>query len=162
MLFRSENLPTRQASSPLDPPFKPSQAELSAFSRRLEVAENPVSVLAHVRGGTLTPEHLEALAAIYPSLGAEMRSQLMEKVASEIAGGKAIPYRTRLGVSAFLGGNLDSSTTPAALTANQKAFASMAAQQAANEAAQQQAMAKITVASRSQTPAQSAAYRRQT
>ena len=156
----AEHLPTRQQSSPLDPPFVPSQSELSAFSRRLEVAENPVSVLAHVRAGTVTPEHLEALSAIYPSLGAEMRAQLMDRVAQEIAGGKAIPYRTRLGLSAFLGGNLDSTTTPEALSANQKAFASINAQQKANEAAQQQAMAKITVASRSQTPAQSAAYRR--
>ena len=156
----AEKLPTRDSHSPMDPPHQPSRAELAAFSRRLDIADNPTRVLTHIAAGTLTPEHLETLSAIYPSLRDDMRAQLMERVAAEIAGGRPIPYRTKLGLSMFLGSDLDSTTKSSAIAANQKAHASIQAQQQANEAAQNAAMSKLTLAARTATPAQSAANRR--
>ena len=117
-------------------------------------------VLNHIAKGTLTPEHVAALNAIYPALAGEMQTRLIERLTEAMGVGTPIPYKARMALSMFLGTNLDSTMRPEALAANQKAFAAITAQQAANEQAQQQAMAKITIASRTQTPAQAAAYRR--
>lgn len=64
------------------PPWQPSPAEKAAFSRKLEVVQDPFAVVHHVAEGTLTKEHVDALRALYPTLHEAMVAEVA-KMASD-------------------------------------------------------------------------------
>ncbi len=63
------------------PKWRPSDAELDRYGRRVEVALNPFVVVERMKQGTLTKEHVEALDALYPQLAGELRKRVLEKAA---------------------------------------------------------------------------------
>lgn len=147
----------RAQQQPLDRPYQPSRSELTQFNRAHEIAQRPTNVLAHVAKGTLTPEHLQTLAAIYPRLYQEMQAQVLDRLSKEMAKGNHIPYRTRLSVGMFLGQNLDSTTMPVHMAANVAAVAK--APRAPMPALKESGLAKVKMGDRMQTPSQAAAQR---
>jgi hypothetical protein len=150
------NLPPEGDRKPLDPPRQPSSTELAEFGRRVEIAEDPVRVLDHVRNGTLLPQHVETLDHVYPSLANEMRVKVMEQLGTEMARGTEIPYRTRLSLSLFLGADLESSTTPGHILANQLAILAPQGQPGGLGSG---GSGKLTLSERMQTETQSSAAR---
>jgi len=118
----ASKLPAPGSRRPLDPPYRPSPAELAVFNRYQALAEHPTLILQHVANGTLTQDQLNTVQAVYPKLLAEMRAQVTSQLAKEMAKGTRIPYRTRLSLSHFLGTDLDSTTTQVHLAANRAAF----------------------------------------
>lgn len=131
--------PNTQKKAPLDmqPELKPSQ--ISAFNNTADIVNNPMTVFGHIKTGTLMPQHIEALQAVYPSVYKQMQSATMGKMTDYLSKNdpSAIPYKTKLSLSRFLGQNLDSSLTPNAILSNQMALGQ---QQAAKQAAQAQQM----------------------
>lgn len=100
--------------------YKPSDQEISNFMQKLQVVNNPLSVLDELKYGTLTKNHIDALQAVYP----KMQGLIQQKVMKHVMDGKAkpMPYQNRLKLSMLMGAPMDSSMTPQAMAFYQNTF----------------------------------------
>lgn len=75
--YLRDSMPKRPTPQPFDRrEWAPTDAEKKAFVDRLEVAQNPWSVLQRAANGTLNGNHVEALKTIYPTFHAQMVAQI--------------------------------------------------------------------------------------
>lgn len=168
--FLASKVPQRPQRGPLGAAWRPSAAEIAAFNRYYDAVERPADILNQAAAGTLTPEAVEAVATVYPELFATMRAALIDKIASKASNpkGDSIPYRTKMMLSLLLGSDVDGSTAPAMVKANQ---ATLAGPSAKTPDSQQQTqtpavrptskgIGEITLSSRLLTPSQGAGQRR--
>lgn len=145
--------------SPLDMPIEPSKEAVARYNRALDIATNPMSVLQHVKDGTLQGSDLFDLKAMYPALYRQMAGKMTESMVDAAKDGVTIPYKTKIAVSLFLGQPLDSSMKPESIVAAQSTMQaplnnpSAQAPRSLNESA---AAALNKSATRYQTPGQSA------
>jgi hypothetical protein len=100
--------PLLEDQDPITSPF-----QKKSFLDYHKIVNDPVSVLDHVKDGTLNSRHLEALSSVYPDLHDEMKKQMTEGLIDSKAKDKMIPYGLRKSISAFMGQPLDSTLTPA-------------------------------------------------
>lgn len=155
----SSTLPRHDGHQEMDAAFEPSAAELATFNRGYEIAQNPMRLLDHVAAATLTPQHLSAAEMIYPRLLAEMRTQALDRLTTEVSKGHRIPYQSRLSLAAFLNQPLDSTMMPASVQANQLAWSSPS-RQSTTPQPQAPGPATSTLADRTMTASQRLATRR--
>lgn len=158
--YLASKLPPETTPGPFGGPYRPSAAELDAFNRAARIAERPTSILDDIAHGTIHPEHVEALSAIYPALHQEMTQQIIEGLANLTAQGGTIPFKVRMGLALFLGGNMDPALSSASMQANQATFA-VAAQneQTGNVEPSSRGAENLGVARRMATPMQASAAR---
>lgn len=104
---------------PLDKPVPPQPSEIARYNRALDIAQKPAVVLEHVKNGTLQPSDIKDLYTMYPSLYKQMSQKLLDSVVSQQGADEMIPYRTRIGISLFLGQPLDATMSPSAIVAAQ-------------------------------------------
>ena len=104
-----------------DEEWEPSTSQKEEWLQHYEAVDDPASVLDHVKNGTLTNAHLEALNAVHPNLLAEMKQKVMENASAKAI--KSLPYSTKIAVSKFLGSPLDSSLAPQTMQLNQAVYA---------------------------------------
>lgn len=163
--FLSAKLPGKDVSQkPLSAPYRPSEAELAQWHKYFSAVDNPVGALHQVARGTLTPQTMEALSAVYPKLLQDMRVQVMDKMTDAIAKKKPIPYRTKLSLSLFLNTDLVNSLTPVSVLATQNTMSAATGAKDAREAQQMRGgsakkTAKLDGSSRMMTPMQQVAQR---
>lgn len=119
MSYLASVRPKTAPVNPLDMPVKPSEVEIARYNRALEIAEQPLTILKHVKDGTITPQDIEAISNIYPSLYEDMKQKTLEQLMELRAKGTEIDYKTRIGLSVFLGQPLESSMMPQNIMANQ-------------------------------------------
>jgi hypothetical protein len=100
--------PQQMPSGPLDKPLPLNKAQEAGYDRQLDIAQQPLMALEHAKNGTLLPQDMTTLTTLYPSLYKKMVSQLGEDVIAAKASGSEVPYKTRLGLSRFMGQPLDS------------------------------------------------------
>lgn len=103
----------------LDPEILPSKAEIADYNRALDIAQNPLAIMKHVKHGSVTPKDIMAIQAIYPALYTSLSDRLTHAMINHVSKGGKIPYQTRLGLSAFLNQPLDSTMTSQAIIAAQ-------------------------------------------
>jgi hypothetical protein len=140
--FLSSKAPKEQQAGPMSRKLPPSQADLSKFNLYYQTVENPTDVLKHVAAGTLTPEHMETLQTVYPTLFSEMKSTVMESLMDHMAKPSfEMPYKKRQSLSLFLGQDLDGSLNTQNVQTNQMAMQTMGVQQAKADA---QTQGKVT------------------
>jgi hypothetical protein len=82
-----------------EPPRVPT-SEIAAFERRLETVENPGILADRLANGTLTREHVETMARVYPRLYQAMQMRGMELIADK--GMKQASYPNRLKLALLL------------------------------------------------------------
>lgn len=111
--------PPNGKNAPLDTEIKPSKSQTAEFNRALDIAEQPLLVMNHIKAGTITPKDIVTLKTIYPALYQRMSHKLMDGIVSIQAKNMAIPYKTRIGLSMFMGQPLDSTMTPQGIMAAQ-------------------------------------------
>lgn len=104
-------------SSPLDREIPPSQAQQARYNRALDIAEKPTVVLQHIKDGTLQTTDLVDLKSMYPGVYNQMAQQLSNNMLS--LNKEHLPYKTRIGLSLFLGQPVDSTMSPQAISAVQ-------------------------------------------
>jgi hypothetical protein len=97
----------------------PPGVHTDVYNHVLKVTEQPLSILHKVKQGTLIPEEVGAVKTVYPDLYQRLSQQITDEMISAKAKGATIPYRTKLGLSAFLGSPLDSTMTPDAIQSAQ-------------------------------------------
>lgn len=150
--FLASKIPQPPDRGPLAPKWRPSQAEISKFNRYYQAVEDPTSILKQAAAGTLTPESVEAVKAVYPDLFQKMTTSILDKLTSQRT---PVPYRTKLMVSFLLGTDLDGTLSPASIARNQAAIRGPSAKAPDSLPGNQpsaKGSEKLTIATRSQLP----------
>lgn len=114
--------------SPLDQDIKPSKAQEALYKRTLQIAEQPMMVLKHVKEGTIIPDDIKTLNALYPKLYGQMSKHIMTAMTEHLADGGSIPYHLRQSLSMFLAMPLDSTMLPSSIMSVQMMYAGKQAQ----------------------------------
>lgn len=81
------------------------------YDRALDIANKPLSVLDHIKKGTITPEGMQHFTSMYPELHAHLKNKITEKITEGQVKGEMPPYKVRQGMSLFMGSPLDSTFT---------------------------------------------------
>lgn len=115
MQYASSLRPDKNPAAPLDSPPKPNAAQKATYTNALMIAQQPLVVLDKIQKGTITPDDLKALVSIYPDLYSRLKDKVTQNMVDHMSKGGTIPYKTRIGLSMFLGQPLDSTMTPQAL-----------------------------------------------
>jgi hypothetical protein len=104
--------------------YTPNRGEMTKFSRYVQAATDPASVLEQVAaGGVVTPEAAEAIQVVYPSLFAAAQKRLLEQAADVE---HPIPYGRRVQASLLFDVPLDSTMTPSYAAWAQQGYATPA------------------------------------
>jgi hypothetical protein len=160
--FLASKVPNQGKNSPMDSERVPSQTEIYKFNRYADLVNNPINLLTHVKNGTLLPQDLEAVSITRPLMFEQMKQATFNKMVESTSKKQVIiPYKTRLSLGMFLGINLDSTMTPAAIMSNQQVLASGNVQRAQNQQQfSKNNMGKMHMVEADQTKAQSSAMRK--
>lgn len=103
--------------APLDEPSPENPVSRDAYDRALDVAQQPLVVLNHIRDGTLAPGDVTALMTMYPGLYKSMKAKLGEELIDLKTRGEELSYRHALSLSMALGQPLDSTMTAQSMQA---------------------------------------------
>lgn len=102
-------------SSPLDRPIQPTKSEEARYHRALDIAQQPLTVLQHVKNGTLQLSDIQDLQSMYPALYKRMADKLTNELVTAKDDDQTIPYKTKMSISLFLGQPMDTSMTPTSI-----------------------------------------------
>jgi hypothetical protein len=105
--------------SVLDKPIEPSEAQKQRYYRALDIAQNPLVVLQHIKDGTLQTSDIEDLNGIYPYLYSKYVTNITNEISNLEAADKQMPYKQRVSTSLFLGQALDTTMQPSSILAAQ-------------------------------------------
>jgi len=107
-------------TEPFAPKYQwlPSDFELNRFARKLQVIDDPLSVLEDLEAGTLTRDHMDTMKKVYPYFYEELRTRILQ----ESGKNRNFSYQQRLMLSIATGADLDSSIQPGNILNNQKIF----------------------------------------
>lgn len=117
--YLNSKRPNTDKQGPLDSKTVVNSTQKSEYSRALDIAQQPLLVIDKIHKGTLTPQDVQAVQAMYPALYSKLSSQLVSNMTDEISKGHTIPYKTRIGLSMFLAQPLDSTMQPMAIISAQ-------------------------------------------
>lgn len=104
---------------PFDGDRTPSSTEKANYNNALNIAHQPLSVLAKIKEGSITSKDVSHLRTLYPNLYNNMAKKITNEMASCQDQGTLVPYKTRQGLSLFLGEPLNSYLTPQSIIAAQ-------------------------------------------
>lgn len=124
---------------PFDSDIKDKKKERS-YDKALDLAIKPLSILNHVKDGSLSPEHMQHFTKLYPELHGYLSKKMTEKITQDQMKEQRPSYKLRQSLSMFLGTPLDSTMTPMAIQAAQSVYAQKRANQA--QAPEQKVTAK--------------------
>jgi hypothetical protein len=102
-------------------PAPPSKEKQARYESALAVAANPVSIFGKIKNGTVTQNDLQDAAAMFPSVYANIQTQVHEAVALNAAKLKNLPMKQKRALSMVIGEPLDISLTPGTTAAAQGA-----------------------------------------
>lgn len=132
--FLNQKLPKPNTELPGDRQYEPSIAQKSQWLRYHESVNDPLSALEHIRKGTLSNEHMEALNAVHPNLLKEMQNEMVAQMEPDKV--RALPMAVKASVSKFMGSPVTSGLMPQVVQADQANFAIMGAMKQAEQAGQ--------------------------
>lgn len=89
--------------------WKPSSMQMQSFEDKLDTVQNPFSVLDRLADGTLTKDHVEALAVNFPKIYNLMKDRIIDAATEDPS---SLSYQARLKLSLLLGADLDPSLSP--------------------------------------------------
>lgn len=118
--FLNDQMPKPQNEFIGDAEYEPSKSQQQGWLHLHNIVNDPISVLDHVRHGTLTSAHMQALQQVHPELLQEMQQKVMEEM--EPAKVRKLPSSTKMALSTFLGSPMSEALLPQAVMANQATF----------------------------------------
>ncbi len=107
--------PKPTQNNPLDTPFEPTTAQTARYNRALEIAQSPAVVLQRVKDGTVSATDVKDLQSMYPAVYKHLSQKLTNEMISHKSEETPLPYKTRMGMSLFLGQPMDTSMTPVSI-----------------------------------------------
>ena len=115
---RPELQPHLSFDEPMDNPDKQ-----RVYDSALHVANTPSSVLDHIKAGTLEPDHIQHLNAMYPELSDSYQKKATAEIVKAQMEGRAPDSHVRAGLGMLVGSPLSGEVTPASIQAAQAVFA---------------------------------------
>lgn len=94
--------------SPLDSDLQPNKADIAKYNRALDIAQQPLIALKEVKNGTVTSDDLKTIMAVHPDAYKRIIGKINTDLIDAVGKKKDIPYKTKKGLSLFLGQPLDS------------------------------------------------------
>lgn len=112
--FLHSKFPPNPHVDPLSPKRerKLSQTEATKVVRYVDAAENPAGILDRFERGKVTPEDVETLKVLYPTVYADLQTKTLDQIATSMASGKPISFETRIRLGALFGVPADPSQDP--------------------------------------------------
>lgn len=101
---------------------EPTAEQKRSYDLGLELAANPLSIMKHMKQGSITSKHIAHMNAMWPELSDHLRKRITERITTSQLKDEKPSYKTRQGLSMFLGTPLDSTMTPFSIQAAQSAF----------------------------------------
>ena len=135
------------------------------YDKAIDLANQPLSILNHVKDGSLTPEQMTHFTSMYPELYNHLSKTITEHVTKAQLAKEQPAYQTRQAMAMFLNAPLDASMTPQSIMAAQGVYASQRAnmpQAAAPQQTKKGTSSLSKVAGSYKTPGQAAEGRQQT
>lgn len=111
--FLSTGLPEEMSD------WEPSDLELAQFERYVDAVQNPSLVLDKTIEGSVTPEEIETLQAVYPNIYSRLQETAMSAIVEH---GKNIPYERKVMLGVLLDIPTDYSLTPGFINAMQSGY----------------------------------------
>ena len=93
------------------------------YNRIVELADQPLGILNHIKSGRLTAQHMQAFMGMYPDLHDHLKNKILEKIVDKVHDKEKPPYKMRQALSLFMGTDLDSSLSQPNIAAAQSTFA---------------------------------------
>jgi len=121
LMFLHDKLPKPSIEFMGEDAYEPSNAQKSQWLNYHEAVNDPIGALERVKDGTLTGQHVEALAAVHPELLQHMQQRVMENMTPKNM--KTVPYNTKIALSKFLNKPVSTSMLPGAVMTDQQNFA---------------------------------------
>jgi hypothetical protein len=97
---------------PLDRVTQKDKGHEADYDRQLAIAQNPMLTLQHVKKGTIQPQDLKTLHALYPALGQSLVEKSGDALIDSQSKGVKVPYAQKQGLSELMGQPLDSTMAP--------------------------------------------------
>lgn len=135
------------------------------YHKAIDIAASPLSILNKVKDGSITPEELGHFTQMFPEMHSHLSKEMTKKISKQQIDEEQPHYKTRQGLSMFLGAPLDSSFTPANIMAAQNVFIQNRAAKSAAASGQgktKKGTAKLGETSKQFLTADQAASNRQT
>lgn len=137
-------------AGPMAPEWDAPEADRFMFAAKLEVVQDPMSVLQNAASGELMEEQVEALRAVYPRLAQQIADAALERMLEAPAD---VPYSSRLMLSLLSGVDPDGSLSPEAIARNQAAVMASAVRERSGAQGAPDGE-ELSLASRTATPTQ--------
>jgi hypothetical protein len=113
--------PEETQGNVMNRPMPPSAQEKQQYNRALQVGAQPAIVLDWANQGTLTPQDMQHLDAMYPQMRNSITQEVTNIVSQLRANGQMIPYKQRLGLSTLTGQPMDDTMTQQSIAGAQPA-----------------------------------------
>lgn len=114
--------PHTEKNNPLDGDQTVNAFKKSNFDKALDIAEQPLVVMKDLQSGRITPQTIQHLTNLYPALYAKLKDQVSQQLMDTVSKGESIPYKTRLGLTLFLGNPMDSTMSQQGLMSIQSIY----------------------------------------
>lgn len=103
--------PKQSQTGILNNPLPIDKAQEDMYDRQVDIAEQPMRILGHIKNGSLLPQDVKTMTTVFPALYNKMTSLIGESIIEHKSQDKDIPYHIRSTLSLFLGQPLDSTMT---------------------------------------------------
>ena len=141
---------------------KPDNTEQErTYRKALKLAAHPVGILDKVQRGTIEPEHLKHMNAMYPEFNDILQKKITNQIIKYQLDDKKPHYKVRQGLSSLMGAPLSAEMTPQNIIAAQATFLGTKPQQSQGGSAPQKKTAPLDKASQPYRTADQAAASRQ-
>jgi hypothetical protein len=120
--YLNQQRPVSSRSLPFDSKTTVSSADKAQYQRTLEIAQQPLAILKHIKDGDLIPSDVATLKTIYPDYYQRIVEAAQQHAIDQIHEGKSVPYHTRQSLSLLMGYPMDSTMQPNAIMAAQRAL----------------------------------------
>ena len=121
--------PAKDKMSPFDAQPMVSKAEQATYNRALDLAISPAIILPSIQEGTITFDDMKHLRAMYPKLTNRMIAKISNEMMDSLSKDALIPFKTKMGLSVFLGQPLDTILRSESILAAQPIMQTPEAQQ---------------------------------
>lgn len=119
--YLNSQRPSAPKVSPLDSKSKVNPMEKTLWDRTLDIANQPLTILNHIKQGTIQPGDVKTISTLYPDLYNKISQKLITQISGRDENSDTIPYKTKMGMSIFLGKAMDSTMLPESIIAAQPA-----------------------------------------
>jgi hypothetical protein len=100
----------------------PTGYQKRTYEKALDLATNPLSILGHIKKGTISSEHVSHMYQMWPELTEHLNKKITERITQAQLSGEKPSYKIRQGLSMLMRTPLESTMTPFSIQSAQSVF----------------------------------------